>query len=342
MAKTIFTTDNALTKKVWDEQLFRDVEITSYFNKFMGESENSLVQTQTELTKSQGDRITFGIVNNLVGEGVVSGQVLEGNEERLTTYDYSVSLEQYRHAVRDRGSLDRQRAMFSIDSVSRDKLKIWGAEKMDKLLIATALASVTKTLYRDGVAGAPAGTATQATAKTALTLNNSKLTTAFISVLRTWAKTGGSGATYRIRPVKVEGKEYYILLVPPAVMYDLRVDATFQGAMKDAQDRGKDNPLFRSSTAIWDDVVIHETERISLFTDGGAGSVTGAHCLFLGAQSLVWAWGERPETKQDTFDYGNEHGFAWEMTGKAGKPVFNSKDYAVVGVTLAATNVTLL
>jgi len=123
-------------------------------------------------------------------------------------------------------------------------------------------------------------------------------------------------------------------------MYDLRVDSTFQQAMKDAQDRGKDNPLFRSATAIWDDVVIHETERLPLFTDGGSGSTVGAHCVLMGAQALVWAWGKRPEVVQDTFDYGNEHGFATKMIGKAGKPKFNSKDYAVIGVTLAATNIT--
>lgn len=339
--KTIFTSANALTKKLWEERLFRDVQIESYFvSRFMSEDDNNVVQVQTDLTKSQGDQVTFGVVSNFTGDGVVSGQTLEGNEEGIVSYDYSLVLEQYRHGTRTRGKLDVQRAMFSIPDVSRQKLKIWGAEKIDKLLIAALLASPTKILYRDGAAGAPTGTSTASTAKTALTAANSKLTPNFISVLRVWAKTGGAGATYRIRPIKMDGQEYYILLVPPACMYDLRIDSTFQQAMKDAMDRGKDNPLFRGAVAVWDNVVVHETERISLFTDGGGASVTGAFGALMGAQALCWAWGERPNTVQDTFDYENEMGWAWEMMAKAGKPKFNSKDYGTVGVCLAATNVT--
>jgi hypothetical protein len=112
--KTTFSTSNALTKKLWEENLFRDVEIESYFvSRFMSESENNVVQVATELTKNQGDQITFGIVPNLTGDGVTSGQILEGNEEGLGSYDYSIVLEQYRHATRTKGKLDVQRAMFS-------------------------------------------------------------------------------------------------------------------------------------------------------------------------------------------------------------------------------------
>src|SRR5688572_11106095 len=129
MGQTVFATNNALTKKLWEERLFRDVEIESYFvSRFMGEDENKLVQVQTDLTKSQGDQITFGLVPNLTGDGVVSGQILEGQEEGLNSHDYSISLEQYRHGTRTRGKLDVQRAMFSIPNVSREKLKIWQAE----------------------------------------------------------------------------------------------------------------------------------------------------------------------------------------------------------------------
>lgn len=343
MAKTVFATNNALTKKVWDEKLFRDVQIESYFSsRFMGESDNNIVQTDTELTKQKGDQVTFGLVPNLVGDGVTSGQTLEGNEEGLNSYDYSILLEQYRHGTRTNGKLDEQRAMFSIPDVSREKLKIWGAEKIDKLLVAALLLSPTKILYRDGVTGAPAGTSSSSTAKTALTAANSKLTPNFISALRTWAKTGGSGQTYRIRPVKIDGGEYYVLVVPPAVMYDLRIDSTFQGAMKDAQERGKNNPLFRGATAIWDDVVIHETERIPLFTNGGGGTVTGGFGALMGAQALVWAWGERPSTVMDTFDYEDQTGWAWRMIARGGKPKYNSKDYGTVGVVFSATGVTLI
>ena len=343
MSKTIFATNNAGTKKLWEEELFRDVEIESYFvSRLMSEGANNVVQVQSDLTKSKGDAITFELVPNLSGDGVTEGQKLEGNEEGLNSYDYTITLGQYRHATRTNGELDVQRPAFSIPETSREKLKIWGAEKIDKLLVAALTGSFTKYLYRDGVAGAYSGTSSASTAKTALTAANSKLTPNFISAMRAWAKTGGSAATWRIRPVKIEGGEYYILLVPPAAMFDLRTDSTFQSFMKDAQERGKDNPLFKGAVAIVDQVVIHETERIALFTDGGGASVTGCHAAFMGAQALVWAWGKRPTTVQEEFDYKNEMGWAWNMIAKAGKPVFNSKDYGCIGITLACTNVTLI
>ena len=61
MAKTNFTTSDALTKKVWEEKLFRDSAKEAYFSKFMGESSDSLVQEQTALEKEQGDRITLSV-----------------------------------------------------------------------------------------------------------------------------------------------------------------------------------------------------------------------------------------------------------------------------------------
>lgn len=202
MSKTAFATNNALTKEVWEEELFRDVTMEAVTPDWMSEGKDSFIQVKTNLTKSKGDEIIFGIRSNLTGAGVTSGQILEGNEEKLNTYDYSINLEQYRHAVRDNGAMDRQRAMFSIDDESRDAIKTWGSEKIDALMISALLASPTYTLYRDGAAGTGAfsGTATQSTAKTALRAANSKLTPNFISALRVWAKTGQNGGTFRIRP----------------------------------------------------------------------------------------------------------------------------------------------
>lgn len=344
MAKTSFATGDALTKKVWEEKLFRDSLKESYFSKFMGDSSDSLVQTQSQLEKSQGDRVTFGLRMRLVGSGVVSGQILEGNEERLQTYNHNVTLEQYRHAVRDAGAMDRQRAMFSIDEESEKALKDWGAEKVDQLCFdnlgigSGAAANPTKIFYRDS-SGVSTATPTAATAKAALSATNSKLTPNFISFIKASAKTGGARSYIPIRPVKVKGRDYYILIVHPDCMYDLKIDSTFQQAMRDAEIRGPENPLFQGATAIWDGVVVHEHENCAIAADGGGASVAWAKCAFMGAQSLLWAWGKRPEVVEASFDYTNEHGYAWGMIAAASKPQFNSVDYGSLGVYLARTNV---
>lgn len=330
MAKTAFATDNALTKKLWDEKLFRDTVKEAYWNRFMGKADdvNSIVAVKEELTKQKGDNITFGIRMRLAGAGVVSGETLEGNEEKLVTHDYSVSLEQYRHGVRDAGALDRQRAMFSIDVESKQALQDWGSEKIDSLLFAAAVASCTKIFYGG-----------DATATTDLEAGD-KITPDLISKVKAWAKTGGNRAQTPLRPVKIEGKTYFVLLLHPDEIYDLRLNSVWAQAARDALPAGVDHPIFSGASYLWDGVVIHDHENVSIYTTGGTGSdVAYAKNLFLGAQGLVWAWGERPKVVAEEFDYGNEHGFGWAIMAKAGKPKFNSLDYGVIGITTARTKI---
>lgn len=337
MAKTSFATGDALTKKVWEEQLFRESQKMSYFDKFKGSTPDALLYTKTNLEKDQGDRITFGLRMRLSGAGVTSGQILEGNEEKLTTYSFNLTLEQYRHAVRDSGAMDRQRAVFQIDDESEAALKVWGAEKIDSLCFSAIQSSPTKVFYKTGASTFLAGSA--ATAKAALSAANSLLTLNFISFVKAWAKTGGARTYVPIRPVRVDGRDYYVLLVHPDVMFDLKADSSFQQALRDAEIRGPTNPLFQGATAIWDGVVIHEHENITVAADGGGASVPWASCVFMGAQALCMGYGKRPEMKEDVFDYGNEHGYAWETITAVSKPQFNSLDYGSVGVYLARTNV---
>ena len=333
MGKTAFETNDALTKKLWDEQLFRDTKKESYFMKFFGNSAKALVHEKTQLTKSKGDNITFGIRMRLAEAGVVSGQTLEGNEEALTTHDHDISLERYRHAVRDRGELDRQRPAFSIDEESQMALMDWGSEKIDDLCFDAIQASPTRFFSRkSGVLS------TDATTPAALVEATDKITPELLSFTKTWCLTGGNRQQTPLRPIRINGKNYFVCLVHPDVMFDLKQDSTFAQARREALERGKDNPIFSGAEAIWDGVVIHEHENINLTNNFGAGgAVAGATCTFMGAQSLVWAWGTRPKVVQKTFDYDEEHGYAWAMTARTNKPVFNSLDYGSVGLYVART-----
>lgn len=342
MAKTSFATNDALTKKVWDENLFRDTVKMAYFTKFMGKNYTFLVHTKSELEKSKGDNVTFGIRMRLAGAGVTSGQTLEGNEEKLKTYNHSLSLERYRHATRDNGDLDRQRAMFEIDEEAEIALKEWGAEKIDTLCFDAINSAPTTIFYP--VSGTFTKTGTVATATAAITATD-KITPALITKSKIWALTGGNRANSTsgqtpLRPIMVNGKKYFVLLVHPDVMGDLKTDATFAQARREALERGKDNPIFSGSEAVWDGVIVHEHEEMPIATNWGAGgTVAGAKCVLMGAQSLVWAWGKKPKVVYEKFDYGEEHGFGWGMTAAVNKPNFNSKDYGSVALYVARTKV---
>lgn len=283
----------------------------------------------------------------LSGAGVTSGSTLEGNEEKLVTYDNSVTLEQYRHAVRDDGAMSRQRAMFEIEDEHKMALKDWMTEKIDQLQfdalgignISISSGNATKIFYKTGASTFTA-TGTAATAKGALVAADSKLTLNFISFIKANAKTGGNRAYIPLRPVRVMGKEYYVLLCHPDALFDLKTSSEWQQAQREAQDRGKDNPLFTGAAGVWDGVVIHEHENCAVGTDaGGSSNVAWTKAAFLGAQAMVWAWGKRPEVKMKEFDYDNEIGYSTSMIAGVAKSKFNSVDFGSLGIYLSRTNV---
>lgn len=341
MAKFALNTSDASVRKAYEEKLFRDAKKEMYFDKFMGEDASSACQVKTELEKKRGDTVTIGLRMRLTGAGVTSGQTLEGNEEALDIYTDTVALEQYRHAVRDDGGMTRQRAMFSVSQEQEASIKDWLAEKQDLLCFNELLVNKTPTrvAYPDGTAGALSYTSTPATAKSALSAANSQITPNFISYVKTLAKTGRSRAWVPIRPLKIGGEEFFVLLCHPDVMFDLKTDSNFQQARREAEKRGKDNPLFKNATACWDGVVIHEHENCPIGTDGGGGSVAWATCALMGQQALTWAWGKKPRTIMKDFDYENEHSVAVDFIAGVNKNQFNSEDYGSLAVYVARTNV---
>lgn len=340
MAHTTVATGATLIKNVVSEKLWREAIKDSYFNRFTSADGSSIVHLKRDLTKGQGEKITFGIRMRLTGAGVGEGQVLEGNEEALTTYDSYVTLEERFHAVRDRGEIDRHRAAWDIDAESKAALKDWATEYIDSYLFSKLLLTPTKVLYREASAGAFTTTGTPATAKAAMNATNGVISLNFISACKAWAKTGGNRSINPLLPVKVEGRDYYILLVSPNVMYGLKTNSDFQTAMREAQERGKSNPLFQDATAIWDNVVIHEHENIAEYADGGGSTVRYAPCVLLGKQALCYAVGQNIDIRTKMFDYDRQHGYAWGIIHGAKKPIFNSKDYGSVSVYIACSNIT--
>jgi N4-gp56 family major capsid protein len=337
MAKTTVTTSDSLRKQAWEEALFRDTKKESYFSRFMGTGANSMVQEKRQLEKGKGDKITFGIRMRLSGDGVTSGQTLEGNEESLTTYNFNLELEEYAHAVRDAGPLDRKRPIYDMDQEHRDALKDWGSEKIDKICFNAMTTSFNRFFYLDSSGDPKTSTSDVASS---LDATSSIIQPKIIDFAKTWCLTGGDRTQTPLRPIKINGRNHFVLLVHPDVLYDLRQDSTWFQAAREALPRGEDNPIFAGAEAMWNNVVIHTHENVPIYTNGGSGgSVPYAKCLMMGAQSLCFAWGKRPKVVAEEFDYQREHGFAWSVICGCEKPVFNSTDYGSAAVYLARTQV---
>lgn len=337
MAKTTILTGATDAKLAYEEKLFREMLIESELAPLMGEGPDSVIQTKTQLERASGETIMFHLIKKLKGKGITgtSGLALEGREEKLDTVSTSLTLEEYANAVRDKGPLDRKRAFWDLDVEARTALKNWGTEKIDELCFEALFATALTKIFYAGSANAIA------------TLTSSdKLTVDLLSKAKPWLLTGGNRSQNPIRPIMIGGKRYFMYMTHPDATYDLRQDSAYQQAMREAEVRGKENPLFTGAEAVWDGFIIRTSERIPIAKTGGSGGdVPYAQGVILGAQSLLWAWGMRPEIRAEEFDYGREHGFAFDMICKAGKPKFDitgtgtAKDYGCVGLYTARTSI---
>lgn len=345
MSKTSVPSGDAKAKLLYQERLFRDTTKKSFFvgKSMMSESDEAIIQVKRDLEKERGEKIRFALRMRLSGAGRTNGQTLEGYEEKLNLYTMDLTLAQYRHGVRDDGELDRQRAMYDISSEQKAALKDWGTEKIDQLVFdmlgigSGATSDPTKVFYLNS-SGVPAASSA-ATAKAGLHATNSKVTPAFVRALKTWAMNGGNRTYVPLRPIPIDGKPHYVLLTHDDCLYDLKNNSTYEQYLRDAEIRGKDNPLFSGAVALIDGVIIHSHENCAIANDGGGTTVPWAKGVFLGQQAGVWGWGKAPKLVERNFDYGEEEGVAWTIIAGTKKSQFNSLDYGSVGVWLARTDV---
>ena len=95
-----FTTVNsANVEELWDNNFFASYVRANRFRRYMGTSENSIIQVREDLTKKAGDGITIPLITELTGSGQTGNGLLEGNEEALGNYGHKLDVSTIRHAV---------------------------------------------------------------------------------------------------------------------------------------------------------------------------------------------------------------------------------------------------
>lgn len=314
----------ALVQKLWAKKLFIDAQVEEYFQThgFIGEGPNFLIEKKTELSKDQGDQITFGLTMKLSGDGVDDDATLEGFEEEIEAYDFPITVHQKRHAVRLKGKMEEQKAAYKMRSDAKEKLKTWLTEYLERERF--------RILGTNPTAGRTF--LTSADHATVGTLDDTDLlTTEYISTVKRKALL----AQPKIRAVRIKGDTHYVMVVHPFVARDLKKDEKWVNAQKDANLRGETNPLFSGALGIWDGVVLHEHELVRRTTDGGGGAHV-AWNLFMGCQAGVWAVAQEPFWREKLFDYDNQTGFATGLIHGFAKTKFNNEDYGLITVVSSA------
>lgn len=357
--------------KLWEKMLFADVMDDLYFmqNGLMGEGENNIIQVKTGLSKQKGNTINVSLTAKLTGNGVDGDNELEGNEEEISAYSDDIVIDQKRFGVVLTGALDEQINAYDMRMDAKEKLKIRWTEFMEQQFFLK-LAGVTNTSLTD-VNGIVVGTACAwsnspnivPTADTdagygARYLNANYVSGAanmtdahtFTPGLISKAKTKAKLASPKIQPLRIDGQDHYVMFIHPWQADDLKNDATYNAARRDAAERGNKNPIFTGALGVWDNVILFEHEYVpyldvsvagNSFTGVATGTdfaVDSARALLVGKQAGLFAQCKNPNGwVEETRDYKNVTGFAGGLIGGIQKLTFNSKDYSVIAVDTAVT-----
>ena len=316
---TSFATGDALTKKVWGAKVIVEAKKDIYFDAVTGENENNIIQTKMELTKEKGDRVTIPLRVRLTSEGTDTENAdLEGSEEEMTFYDFSVSLIEKGHAVKAKNKISLQRPAFDLRTQFKDGLKDWLAEYIDKRTVTVL--STSPTTNRVVYPNDATGTGDIEAADT--------MSVAVIQEARRKARL----ASPKVNPIKIKGKPHYIMLMHDYQAKALKADTVWQNAQYYAALRGETNPIFTGALGIIDGVILHEYERIQTYNTWGGAALTGARALLLGAQAGIHLFGQLPQWYEKLFQYNRIPGVACDIIWQAAKTVFNSEDFSVITV----------
>jgi len=358
-------TASAARVQAWDDEFFGEYIRQSRWKPYMGTDENSIIQIKERGsgTWKRGDRFTFNFVGELTNSGVTGSNMMEGNEEALDQHAFLLAVDKIRNAVLV-PEVEEIKNAIDMRNAARARLKTWiSTDLRDKLTLAIG-----------NINGVPYATATEAQKDAWLDYNNDRVL--FGATVGNTDSSGGSGglgydhsdslvtidntadkmtpdmiglakrlaqnSNPKIQPVRIEGdEEWYVLALNKYAMRDLKANAAFMQANREARERSKENPIFKGADYVWDGVIIREFPEIPLTTNG---TIQIGPNYLMGAQAMGLAWARRSRTVTKTFDYEDKWGVEISEIRGMDKLRFgyntvddtNTKDGGVVTVWAAA------
>lgn len=351
MAATDYPLNHPLAVKHWAPGLMKEALKKTHALQFMGKDTNSLIQIKTELNKAAGDRVRFGLRQQLNGAGIQGDNTLEGNEEDLVTYYKDVIIDQLRHAVRSAGKMSEQRVPFSVREEGKDGLADWWADRMDtaffnQLCGATGVSDVRYTGMQATIAPDSdhlvVAAATGSTSEDSLSNTSvAKFNLNFIDIAVEKAKL----AVNAMRPISINNERKYVMFLHPYQVTDLRTN-TSTGQWLDIQKAAMSggqvskSPIYTGALGEYNNVILHESTRIPT----GLVNASARRAVLCGAQAGSIAFGRGYgknvfEWVEEMFDFKNQLGVAAGCIWGLQKNRFNNSDFATVVVpTYAASH----
>jgi len=355
MSVTSYGVNDALAMKAWSRKLAVEASKATAIAPLIGTTANSIIHMKEELNKDKGDKVTFGLRTQLNGAGVTEGEALEGNEESLTTYSDSLYINELAHAVRvkNEGTIDVQRVPFSLRQEAKDGLRDWYADRMSNTFFIQVAGYTAPTIDIEGVTitlsskyqgfNTPVAASSTRILRAGSVANDESLTSShpFTLDLIDKAVEKAKTANPKIRPVRVEGGNHYVMYIHPYQTTSLRTNTStgqWMDIQKAAEKRGSDNPIFSGALGVYNNVILREAEHVTQGVSSTTTKVTNARrAVLLGAQAAVCSYGmkftpEKYDMREELFDYQRELGVSAHTVFGMKKTVFNSVDFGVIVV----------
>lgn len=293
----IFLTNDSSTRKKWAKDLYRAILKAVEFNDLVGTGPNAIVQLKNDLGKGEGDEITFTIRLPLVGEGIVGGRTVEGNEEKMRTRNFRMTIEELNHAVDTGGRMDEQRVPWNLMQEGKDALTEWWTDKLTDYVFATICGDTTFTIAGETFAQACEAPDTDHLLRVNDAASDAVMTSAdmmdlsFLDRMKQLAEVPTGVECYRLRPLLIGGKKYFRVILHNYVFDRLRLNMNagqWGDMLRSAQKLGQANVEFE-----YNGMLVSKSERIRK-----SGTNTNVYNnVMLGAQAACWAWGGAGESK---------------------------------------------
>lgn len=313
---------SGLTPQQWDDKFFTEYLQENRFAGEMGMTETDIIQVKEDLSKGDGDSVTFALVNKLTNQATTGTNTLEGNEEDMASRSHRLYVNKRRNAVRV-AEMEELKSAIPLRNAAKAVLKDWATEDT-KTLIINALGSMngvnfvaTTTAQRDAwlVAnldriyfGAGVGSGTDHSADLAqLDTTNDLFNKTALDGMILKAKT----ANPKIRPVRDpgNGKRYYVVYANPNAMKDFR--ASMEGVSDDTTAEGQASKLYEGGDIIWNGAIVKEIDDLPIYFNLGASATAEVTPVYLcGAQALGVCYAKRWKSVTKEFDYGDKYGVA--------------------------------
>lgn len=349
--QTNYAAGDPLAVKTWSKKLAVQAIQQTWFNKFISDDGNSIIQQKDNVEKGPGDTINYGLRMQLSGTGVQGDGTLQGQEEALTTYADKVLVDQLRHAVNVGGRVSQQRVPFELREEARLGLQDWMAARFDVCFFNQLCGNTVQTDTRfTGNNATIAPTSGYTIFPTGITTEGGlgSTNTMVISMLDFGVERAilGPSGNPLIRPIDVDGEQKWVAFLHPSQITDMR-QSTTTGQWLDIQKAAatggevSDNPIFTGALGEYNQVVLHRAARVPQCITSGAVIASTRRGAFCGAQAGVIAFGRGEGAEQFTwdeevFDYKNILGVAAGTIFGIKKAVFNSADFAVMPISTYA------